>query len=68
MKVLWITNILFPEAVNILSKSNESLKNSGGWLLSSAQELVKNVGVELVVASPTTLVTKSISIKGEDIT
>ena len=68
MKVLWITIILFPEAVNILSKSNESLKNSGGWLLSSAQGLVKNGGVELVVASPTTLVTKSISIKGEDIT
>ena len=40
MKVLWIANILFPEAHAILSGNGE-LKSSGGWMVAAAEELVK---------------------------
>ena len=50
MKVLWITNILFPEAEHLLSGSEE-LKSSGGWMLGAANALLNNKEVRLYVAS-----------------
>ena len=50
MKVLWITNILFPEAEHLLTGSGE-LKSSGGWMLGAANALLNNKEVRLCVAS-----------------
>ena len=66
MKVLWITNILFPEASAILSGEKE-LKATGGWLLGSAEALVKDTDIELTVAAPSRLVNKPTCIQGERI-
>ena len=35
MKILWITNILFPEAEQLLNGAGE-LKATGGWMLGAA--------------------------------
>lgn len=40
MKILWITNILFPEARVLLTGRGE-LKSSGGWMLGAAEALLK---------------------------
>ena len=53
MKILWITNVLLPEAQLLLNGGNIKA-GSGGWL-SSAAEAVKGK-VELIVASPTNMV------------
>lgn len=66
MKILWITNILFPEAISFLTTGKE-LKSSGGWLLGAANILVKQNDIELTVATVSTLVTKLEFIKGHTI-
>lgn len=66
MKVLWITNILFPEAKNLLSGSHNESNDSGGWLLGSAEMLIAN-GIELVVASVSPNVKQLTRLKGEQI-
>lgn len=49
MRVLWITNILFPD---ISRKLGVTPPVTGGWMKSSAQALLDlNVGVELAVAT-----------------
>ena len=50
MKILWITNILFPEAEQILTGSGE-LRSSGGWMLGMANALIDSGKVELYVAT-----------------
>lgn len=53
MKVLWITNILLPEATEMLGKG-KALKGSGGWLIGAATALLQTNEVELYIAAPTT--------------
>jgi len=48
MKVLWITNIQFPATCQKLGIPTPVV---GGWMSSSAINLVKNDDVELVVAT-----------------
>lgn len=50
MKVLWLTNILFPEANFLLNQDGE-FKSSGGWMISLANDLVKSGEVDLVIAT-----------------
>ena len=50
MKVLWITNILFPEAERLLTGSGE-LRASGGWMIGAANALLKNYDVNLCIAT-----------------
>lgn len=50
MRVLWITNILLPEAVSLI-KNERAQYCSGGWLLSAAKLLVDSGKVELSIAS-----------------
>ena len=50
MKILWITNIVFPEAQTLLNGIG-FLKASGGWMLGSADALVAETDVKLIVAS-----------------
>ena len=64
MKVLWITNGLFPEAEAALSHQNE-LKGSGGWLLGLSEALIKKGSVKLVLASTSPLVKNVTRIEGE---
>ena len=51
MKVLWITNIEFPEVTSILF-GEDKLKTSGGWMIGSAEALLNSfVDIELYVAT-----------------
>ena len=51
MNVLWITNIVFPEAEQLLTGSEDDLKASGGWMIGAAEELTRQPNVKLIVAT-----------------
>jgi len=67
MKVLWITNIVFPEARHYLTNKVSDWCQSGGWMLGAAESLVCNKEMQLAIASPSVLVKKLEVIKGKDI-
>ena len=67
MNVLWITNIIFPEAMAKLIGVNE-LKATGGWLLGSAKMLEQEDGIKLSVAAVSPLVRKLEVVQGEKTT
>ena len=68
MRVLWITNIVFPEATAILA-GNSTLKSTGGWMLGAAEALLGNAPeIELAVASVSNRVNKLEKIQGKNIT
>lgn len=48
MNVLWITNILFPQASKYLDRPSE---NTGGWMYSLATQLINLNGIKLAVAT-----------------
>ena len=66
MRILWITNILFPEASTMLTGETE-LKASGGWLLGSAEILKNTDNIILSVATVSTLVDKLEVLQGDRI-
>lgn len=66
MKVLWITNILFPEAEQLLTGEGE-LKASGGWMLGAANALLEYHDVKLFVASVSKKVSKLTRLEGEKV-
>lgn len=49
MKVLWVTNIIFPE---VCEKLGIAKPISGGWLYSQAKCISAESNIELIVASP----------------
>lgn len=57
MKVLWISNLLFPEARAALN-GDSSFKSSGGWLISSAKSLAEQSDIDFTIATPYSGVTK----------
>lgn len=67
MKVLWITNILLPEAAALLSGKHLH-KGSGGWLMSSADALVKSGEVELYIVSISSKVNQLTTVLGQYMT
>lgn len=67
MNILWITNILFPEASAKLSGQNE-LKATGGWLLGAARMLEQVYDINLSIAAVSPLVRKLEVVKGEKTT
>ena len=67
MKIIWITNILFPEATEKLTGKGD-FRSSGGWMLSSANLLIQQEGVKLYVATVSPLVRKLEVIEGKQIT
>ena len=67
MKVLWITNIIFPEALGKLSGETE-FKSSGGWMLGLADAIVSTGKVELIVASVSPVVDNLTKLTGKNIT
>lgn len=66
MKILWITNIVFPEAQHLL-KGEGSLKASGGWMLGAAESLSTPKNINLVVASVSPDVKELTNLKGDRI-
>lgn len=64
MKVLWITNILFPEPQAKLT-DNGDFKSSGGWMTASADFLAHSESDSLVVATVSPLVDSLTEIQGE---
>lgn len=67
MKVLWITNILFPEAISLINNRND-LKSSGGWMLGLANSLQKETQIELSVATVSPFVKSLTILKGKNTT
>lgn len=67
MKILWITNILFPEAEQKITGSGE-IRSTGGWMIGAANALINSSEIKLFVACVSTKVTKLTQIKGERIT
>lgn len=65
MRILWITNILFPEA--LLKLTGQKGSNFGGWMLGSADALLKNDEIQLYVASVSHEVNELTKIKGKQI-
>lgn len=63
MKVLWISNIVFPEALSVLT-GNSEMKTSGGWMVGAAETLVNMQNLTLAIASPTGMVRELRCIKG----
>lgn len=66
MKILWITNIVFPEALALI-KGAGVLKSSGGWMLGASEALVGVPDVELVVATVSKEVKNLTCLEGENI-
>ena len=66
MNILWITNIVFPEAENLL-KGEGTLKSTGGWMLGAAEALIKNDNIKLFVASVSKDVKEITYLKGKSI-
>lgn len=67
MRILWITNIVFPEA-QMLLKGHGELNASGGWMLGAADALLRNVDIQLSVASVSLDVKDLVVLKGRQIT
>lgn len=66
MKVLWIINILLPEAASILY-GQSVFKTSGGWMVGAADALTTRRTIELSVASVSYSVQDLKIIKGEKV-
>ena len=67
MKILWITNILFPEAEKLLTGNGE-FKASGGWMLGAAEALLLQPDINLTVATVSTKVKSLTKLEGNRIT
>lgn len=67
MKILWITNILFPEAEQLLAGNGE-LKSSGGWMLGAADALHHKEDIKLIVACVSNRVSTLTKLEGKKIT
>jgi len=67
MKILWISNIEFPEALSLLSMPQE-FKKTGGWMLGAANALVKSgEAEEFAIASVSRNVTQLTILEGANI-
>ena len=66
MRVLWFSNILFPEASALLTGEG-LLRSSGGWMVAAATELVKLPNLELGVAMASSRVSTLTTLRGEKI-
>lgn len=67
MRVLWITNILFPEAQQFIFGEGV-LRSSGGWMLAAAESLIVHTDFKLFVATVSSSVVNLKILKGKQIT
>lgn len=66
MKILWIVNIMFPEALELLDAGSHHM-SSGGWMIGAAEELVKRQDVELSIVSVSSRVNEIVYLDGDKI-
>lgn len=66
MRILWIVNIEFPEALELL-KIDSEFTSSGGWLLAAAEALSNNDSIRLFVASASSHVKQLTRLEGKRI-
>lgn len=66
MNILWISNIVFPEAQALLT-GNGNFTASGGWMLGAAKALVKQSDILLTIAAPTKSVKALTELQGKHI-
>ena len=66
MNILWITNILLPEARSLLD-GHEDLKSSGGWIIGAAAGLIENPNTCLSIATVSTMVSELKVLRGESV-
>lgn len=64
MKVLWITNVVLPEAK---AKLGEKTDPMGSWLFKLSNEISKKEDIQLVIASPHKGMSSNVIIRGEKI-
>ncbi|MCM1372248.1 MAG: glycosyltransferase family 4 protein [Bacteroides sp.] len=67
MNLLWITNLLLPEAISLIKRDNNVLRGSGGWLLGASEQLLSTGEHTLTIAAPSNLVTKLTRLESEKI-
>ena len=67
MNILWITNISFPEASELL-KGKGGIVSGGGWMVGGAEALIKQPDVKLTVASVSGDVQQLTRLEGKTIT
>lgn len=68
MNILWITNIEFPEATQLITGSGE-LKATGGWLLGASKALLNGKrNINLTVATVSSRVKQLTRLEGQEIT
>ena len=65
MNILWITNIVFPEAQALL-QGKGALKASGGWMIGAADAFIQLGKGELTIATVSSLVNKLTKLNGKD--
>lgn len=68
MRILWITNIVFPEAVELLTHTVSKKVTGGGWMLGAASQLANMSGIELAIASVYSDVKQLTCLKGKRMT
>ncbi len=66
MKVLWITNVLFPEVKKEIS-GKDDFASSGGWVLGSANAITSVDEMKLCIATPSALVKEPLFFDGNRI-
>lgn len=66
MKILWITNIVLPEAQGLLLGKG-TLKSTGGWLIGASEMLSNNESTKLTIATISKHVEKLTRLEGEKI-
>lgn len=66
MKLLWITNILFPEAQLSLTHQGD-LKASGGWMIGASNSIMSFDNIKLTIATVSPLVRELKRVIGEKI-
>ena len=66
IKVLWVSNILFPEASAMLTGNMEQ-RGSGGWMLAAAKMIVEQKDYQLCVVTASSRVSQVTKLQGEKI-
>ena len=67
MRVLWITNAVFPEVSFSLTGQRKSFTGTGGWMQAAANHLVVSGGIELCIAGVSDEVNTLYRYQGESV-
>lgn len=68
MRILWIVNLVFPEALTLLHNKKNECQASGGWLVASSSAIAHNNFVNLFVVAASNEVQEYTTLCGKSIT